>query len=110
MRVSAYAAPSATEPLVKTTVERRDVGPKDVLIDVAYSGVCHSDIHTVRGDWGPQPYPLVPGHEIVGVVAEVGGEVTRHAVGDQVGVAAWSAPAARAPAAAPATSSTASRG
>ena len=86
MRVSAYAAPSATEPLVKTTVERRDVGPKDVLIDIAYSGICHSDIHTVRGDWGPIQYPQVVGHEIVGTVSQVGAEVTKHAVGDRVGV------------------------
>ncbi|CAA9334326.1 MAG: Alcohol dehydrogenase [uncultured Nocardioidaceae bacterium] len=86
MRVRAYAAPAASAPLEPTEIERRAVGPDDVLIEVRYAGVCHSDIHTVRGDWGPQPYPLVPGHEIVGVVAEVGGEVTRHAVGDQVGV------------------------
>jgi len=84
--VSAYAAPSATEPLVPTTVERRDVGPHDVLIEIAYSGICHSDIHTVRGEWGPVAYPLTVGHEIVGVVAEVGSEVSKHSVGDRVGV------------------------
>ncbi len=84
--VNAYAAPSATEPLVKTTITRRDVGPRDVLIDIAYAGVCHSDIHTVRGDWGPISYPQVVGHEIVGHVAEIGSEVTAHAVGDRVGV------------------------
>lgn len=84
--VHAYAAPSATEPLVPVTIERRDVGPTDVLIEIRYSGVCHSDIHTVRGDWGPITYPQVVGHEIVGHVAEVGSEVTRHAVGDRVGV------------------------
>ena len=86
MRVNAYAAPAAAEPLVPTMVERRDVGPNDVLIEIRYAGICHSDIHTVRGDWGDQSYPLTPGHEIVGVVAEVGAEVTRHAVGDHVGV------------------------
>jgi uncharacterized zinc-type alcohol dehydrogenase-like protein len=86
MRVSAYAAPSATQPLELTTIERRELGPTDVLIEVQFAGICHSDIHTVRGDWGPQPYPLVPGHEIVGVVAEVGADVTRHQVGDSVGV------------------------
>jgi len=86
MIVNAYAAPSATEPLVPTTIERREVGPHDVLIEIRYAGVCHSDIHTVRGDWGKVPYPLTVGHEIVGVVAEVGSEVTRHAVGDRVGV------------------------
>ncbi|GAA4633876.1 NAD(P)-dependent alcohol dehydrogenase [Actinoallomurus vinaceus] len=86
MRVHAYAAPAATEPLAPTMIERRDVGPNDVLIEIKYAGICHSDIHTVNGDWGPQPYPLVPGHEIVGVVAEVGAAVTRHQVGDRVGV------------------------
>jgi uncharacterized zinc-type alcohol dehydrogenase-like protein len=84
--VNAYAAPSATEPLVPTTIERREVGPKDVLIKIAYAGICHSDIHTVRGEWGPITYPQVVGHEIVGTVAEVGSEVTRHKVGDRVGV------------------------
>lgn len=84
--VYAYAAPSATEDLIPTTIERRDVGPDDVLIDIKYAGICHSDIHTVRGDWGPQSYPLAPGHEIAGIVAEIGSNVTRHAVGDRVGV------------------------
>ncbi|PPF86528.1 alcohol dehydrogenase [Pseudoclavibacter sp. RFBJ3] len=82
----AYAAPSATEPLESITIERRDVGANDVLIDIAYSGICHSDIHTVRGEWGQVPYPLAPGHEIVGTVAEVGSDVTKHKVGDRVGV------------------------
>jgi uncharacterized zinc-type alcohol dehydrogenase-like protein len=86
MRVNAYAAPAAGRPLVPTTIERRDVGPDDVLIAIEYAGICHSDIHTVNGDWGPQPFPVVPGHEIVGVVAEVGSDVTRHQVGDRVGV------------------------
>ena len=86
MIVNAYAAPSATEPLVPTTIERRDVGPNDVLIEIKYAGICHSDIHTVRGDWGPITYPQVVGHEIAGVVAEVGSEVTKHQVGDRVGV------------------------
>ena len=86
LTVNAFAAPSATAPLVKTTIERRDLGPNDVLITVAYSGICHSDIHTVRGDWGPVQYPLVVGHEIVGTVAEVGSAVSLHQVGDRVGV------------------------
>lgn len=84
--VTAYAAPSATEPLVPTTLERRDVGPHDILIEIAYAGICHSDIHTVRGEWGPVQYPLTVGHEIVGVVTEVGAEVSKHSVGDRVGV------------------------
>jgi uncharacterized zinc-type alcohol dehydrogenase-like protein len=86
MRVTAYAAPAAGEPLAPTTIERREVGANDVLIEIAYAGICHSDIHTVQGDWGPQQYPLAPGHEIVGTVAEIGSDVTRHAVGDLVGV------------------------
>ncbi|GGL03239.1 NADP-dependent alcohol dehydrogenase C 2 [Salinibacterium xinjiangense] len=84
--VNAYAAPAATEPLIKTTIERRDVGPKDIMIDIAYAGICHSDIHTVRGEWGQIAYPQVVGHEIVGYVTEVGSEVTKHKVGDRVGV------------------------
>ena len=84
--VAAYAAPSATEPLVRTMIERRDVGPRDVLIRIQYAGICHSDIHTVRGEWRKVGYPLVVGHEIAGVVEEVGAEVTRHRVGDRVGV------------------------
>ena len=86
LTVNAYAAPSADAPLEPTTITRREVGPHDVLIEIAYAGICHSDIHTVNGDWGPQPYPLVPGHEIVGTVAEIGPEVTGHAVGDRIGV------------------------
>ena len=86
LTVNAYAATSATEPLIPTSIERRDVGPNDVLIDIKFAGICHSDIHTARGDWGPASYPLVPGHEIAGIVAEVGSSVTRHAVGDRVGV------------------------
>jgi len=86
LTVNAFAAPSATEPLIKTTIERRDVGAKDVLIEIKYAGVCHSDIHTVRGEWGPITYPQVVGHEIVGIVTEVGSDVTLHNVGDRVGV------------------------
>ncbi|WKN47720.1 NAD(P)-dependent alcohol dehydrogenase [Nocardioides sp. Arc9.136] len=86
MRVRAYAAPAAGQPLAPTTIERREVGPNDVLIEIRYAGICHSDIHTVNGDWGPQPFPVVPGHEIVGTVTEVGSSVTRHGVGDLVGV------------------------
>ncbi|WP_067499452.1 NAD(P)-dependent alcohol dehydrogenase [Actinoplanes sp. TFC3] len=84
--VNAIAAPSATDPLVRTTIERREVGPRDVLIEISYAGICHSDIHTVKEEWGSVPFPLTVGHEIVGRVAEAGSEVTRHAVGDRVGV------------------------
>ena len=86
MRVRAYAAPAEGAPLEPTEIDRREVGPTDVLIQVEFAGICHSDIHTVHGDWGPRTYPLVPGHEIVGRVAEVGRDVTKHTVGDQVGV------------------------
>jgi uncharacterized zinc-type alcohol dehydrogenase-like protein len=84
--VKAYAATSATDPLTPTTIERRDVGPHDVRIDIRYCGICHSDIHTARGEWGATDYPVVLGHEIAGVVAEAGPEVTRFRVGDRVGV------------------------
>jgi uncharacterized zinc-type alcohol dehydrogenase-like protein len=84
--VSAYAATSATEPLTKTTIERRDPGPHDVAIDIKYAGICHSDIHTVKAEWGVPNYPLVVGHEIAGVVTAIGSEVTKHKVGDRVGV------------------------
>lgn len=86
MQVTAFAAPAEGEALARTQITRRDVGAHDVLIEITHAGICHSDIHTVRGDWGPQSYPLAPGHEIVGTVTEVGPEVTRHAVGDTVGV------------------------
>ena len=86
LSVKAYAASSATAPLEPVSITRRDVGPKDVLIDIAYSGICHSDIHTVREDWGKIHHPLVVGHEIVGTVSEVGSDVTKHKVGDRVGV------------------------
>lgn len=84
--VSAYAAPSATEPLSETTITRRDIGPHDVAFDIHFSGICHSDIHTVKGEWGRSRYPIVPGHEIAGIVTEVGADVTDFKVGDRVGV------------------------
>jgi uncharacterized zinc-type alcohol dehydrogenase-like protein len=84
--VKAYAAPAEGEPLVPTTIERRSVGPTDVLIDIKYAGICHSDIHMVRGEWGPRAYPLTPGHEIAGFVSETGSAVTRFKTGDRVGV------------------------
>ena len=106
--VTAYATPAAKAPFEKTTVERRDLGPKDVLIKIAFAGICHSDIHTGRGEWGEVNYPLVPGHEIAGTIEEVGAEVAKFAVGDRAGSrAAWSTPAASARTAGPARSSTA---
>ncbi|MBJ7575199.1 NAD(P)-dependent alcohol dehydrogenase [Luteimonas sp. MC1828] len=85
-KTAAYAATSATSPLAPWTLERRAPRTGEVLIDIRYCGVCHSDLHTVRGDWGPMDYPLVPGHEIVGHVAAVGEGVSRYKVGDAVGV------------------------
>ena len=85
-RTPAYAAASATSPLAPFAVDRRAPGPRDVQIDIAYCGVCHSDLHQARGDWGGEIFPMVPGHEIVGHVSAVGGEVTKYKVGDAVGV------------------------
>ncbi len=82
----AYAAYSATTPLSPFSFERRDPGPKDVQIEILYCGVCHSDLHTVRSEWGEAVYPLVPGHEIVGRVAKVGREVSRFKEGDLAAV------------------------
>ncbi len=84
--VNARATASAGGSFERTTIERRDVRPHDVRIDIAFAGICHSDIHTARDEWGAANYPLVPGHEIAGTVAEVGSEVTKYKVGDRVGV------------------------
>ncbi|WP_291272061.1 NAD(P)-dependent alcohol dehydrogenase [Geothrix sp.] len=81
-----YAAQSATADLAPFHFERRDPRPDDVVIDILYCGVCHSDLHTARNDWGWTTYPIVPGHEIIGRVREVGAQVTRFKVGDAVGV------------------------
>lgn len=86
MTVRAYGAPSVASPLGPLAIERREPGPRDVAIDILYCGVCHSDVHTARGEWGGTLYPCVPGHEIVGRVTAVGNEVTKFAVGDAVGV------------------------
>ncbi|MEU8670524.1 NAD(P)-dependent alcohol dehydrogenase [Streptomyces anulatus] len=84
--VAAYAAPRAKAPLERTTIERRPVGEFDVLIDIRFAGICHSDIHQARDGWGEGIFPMVPGHEIAGIVAETGSGVTRFKVGDRVGV------------------------
>ena len=76
IKTSGYAAPNAGATLEPFSFDRRDVGARDVLIDIQYCGVCHSDIHQVRDEWGGSIYPMVPGHEIVGRVARVGAEVS----------------------------------
>jgi len=82
----AYAATSATAPLAPFQFERRAVGPHDVQIEIAYCGICHSDIHQVRDEWGGSKYPMVPGHEIVGKITAVGAHVKAFKVGDLAGV------------------------
>ena len=84
--VTAYATESTRAAFRRTTIQRRNLGLLDVLIRIAYAGICHSDIHTARQEWGTTMFPLVPGHEIAGIVEEVGAAVTRYAVGDRVGV------------------------
>ena len=84
--VSGYAAHSAQDRLAPWRFQRRDPRPDDVAIDILYCGVCHSDIHSARNEWGNSNYPMVPGHEIIGRVARVGSKVTRFKAGDTVGV------------------------
>jgi alcohol dehydrogenase (NADP+) len=84
--VTAWATPGPKAPFERTTIERRDPAPNDVVIAIAYAGICHSDIHTAREEWGKITFPLVPGHEIAGTVEAVGNAVTTYAVGDRVGV------------------------
>ena len=81
-----YAAHSAAAPLVPFTFERREPGPHDVQIEIMYCGVCHSDLHQARNEWGTTVYPIVPGHEIVGRVTKVGSAVTKYKAGDLVAV------------------------
>ena len=83
---AAYAVPSPTEALIPWSFERRDPKPGDVLIDILFCGVCHSDLHQARDEWGGSKYPMVPGHEIVGTVLAVGSDVTKWKVGETVGV------------------------
>ena len=82
----AYGAASATTPIVPLTIERREPKPHDVQIEILYCGVCHSDLHTARNEWGFTAYPCVPGHEIVGKITAVGSHVTKFKVGDTAGI------------------------
>lgn len=86
MKTKAYAAQTATTPLAPYSIDRREPGKKDVVIDILYCGVCHSDLHTARGEWPGIKFPSVPGHEIVGRVSAVGSDVKKHKVGDLVAV------------------------
>jgi uncharacterized zinc-type alcohol dehydrogenase-like protein len=85
----AYAIDSPTGRFHPATITRREPGPTEILFDIKYAGICHSDIHTARAEWGPVNYPLVPGHELAGVVTQVGAQVTKHKVGDLVGVGCY---------------------
>ncbi|MFP5232777.1 MAG: NAD(P)-dependent alcohol dehydrogenase [Acidobacteriota bacterium] len=86
MRSFGYAAQSKTSPLAPFHFDRREPGPDDVVVAIDYCGICHSDIHQVRNEWGESMYPMVPGHEIVGRVSAVGSQVTRFKPGDLAGV------------------------
>lgn len=86
MNVAAYAAPALGKPLAPTHIDRREPGPDDVVIDILFCGICHSDIHQVRDEWGNASFPMVPGHEIVGKVSKVGANVKSFKPGDLAGV------------------------
>src|SRR6201996_276493 len=85
-QTSAFGAKAADQPLASLAIERREPGPTDVSIEILYCGVCHSDLHFVRGEWGEQKWPIVPGHEIVGRVTAVGDGVEGFSVGEMAGV------------------------
>jgi len=87
--VRAYAAPCAGAPLAPWTFNRREPGEHDVVIDIHYCGICHSDIHSARGEWGESDYPKVPGHEIAGRISRIGKRVTRFKIGDLAGIGCY---------------------
>lgn len=86
IKTPAYAAADSKSPLAPFSIDRREPGPHDVLIEILYCGVCHSDVHQARDEWGGSIFPMVPGHEIIGIVKQTGSEVSRWQVGDTVGV------------------------
>ncbi|MDH2907713.1 MAG: NAD(P)-dependent alcohol dehydrogenase [Candidatus Nitrosotalea sp.] len=86
MKVQGYAAQSAKATLVPYSFERRELGDNDVLVEIQYCGICHTDIHQVGDEWGGSIFPMVPGHEITGIVSKTGSKVTRYKIGDKVGV------------------------
>jgi alcohol dehydrogenase (NADP+) len=85
-KVQAFGAPAAGKPLAPMSIERREPGPREVVLDILFCGICHSDIHQARDEWGGGIFPMVPGHEIVGRVAQLGAEVTKFKLGDLAGV------------------------
>ena len=85
-QVKAFGTEAKDKDLQEMQIERREVRPTDIEIDILYCGVCHSDLHTARNDWGGTKYPSVPGHEIIGKITRVGSEVTKFKVGDLAGV------------------------
>lgn len=85
-RCYGYAARDASAKFSPIEFDRRETGEQDVKIDIIWAGICHSDLHTVKGDWGPAKYPVVTGHEIVGIVSEVGSKVTKFKLGDKAAV------------------------
>ena len=86
MKTKGYAALSAKTDLVPFEFDRRSLRPRDVALDIYYAGICHSDIHQAREEWGPSTFPMVPGHEIVGRVIEIGSQVSKFKVGELIGV------------------------
>lgn len=86
MKSRGYAALTAQTPLAPYEFDRRDLGVHDVALDIAYAGICHSDIHQVAQEWGPAIFPMVPGHEIAGVVTSIGSQVSKFSIGDRIGV------------------------
>ena len=86
MKTKGYAVLKAKEPLVSFEFDRRELRPRDVALEILYSGICHSDIHQAREEWGPAIFPMVPGHEIVGKVIQIGSQVSKFKVGELIGV------------------------
>ena len=86
MKSRGYAVHDKKSPLVPFSFDRREPGASDVVVEIAYSGICHSDIHQARDEWGGSIFPMVPGHEIVGRISRVGGEVKKFKVGDLAGI------------------------
>lgn len=86
MKTKGYVVKSAKAPLESYDFDRRELRPRDVALDISYAGICHSDIHQAREEWGPAIFPMVPGHEIVGKVTQVGSQVSKFKVGESIGV------------------------